>query len=122
MTQDTFKYVFVNTRFEGCHRWPEAPSEVGFLKDLHRHEFHVKLSIKVTHNDRDIEFIMLKRWLDDYINTSIDFMPDTKSCEDMASKIIEGACLKWGDTRDMICTVSEDGENGSELTYGAIPF
>ena len=28
---ETYKNVFVNTRFEDCHRWLQAPDEVKFL-------------------------------------------------------------------------------------------
>ena len=57
--------VYCNFGFEGSHCWPDAISMKGveFLALKHRHTFHVKVTVSVSHNDRDIEFILLKRYL-----------------------------------------------------------
>jgi hypothetical protein len=39
-----------------------------FLGYPHRHIFHFRVSIDVFHNDRDIEFIQFKRWLEGLYN------------------------------------------------------
>ena len=56
------RFIYVTTQFEGVHRYKDAPDEVSFLRDYHRHIFKVKLAIEVMHNERDIEFIMLNAW------------------------------------------------------------
>jgi hypothetical protein len=85
--------------------WPNPLEEVAFLGAPHRHEFHVKAEKVVSHNDRDIEFILLKR----AIAATIEKMKSQSinwSCETWAENILEAHGL------DKV-EVSEDGENGA---------
>lgn len=101
------KTVFCTTRFEGFHCWPEAPNEVAFLRDRHRHEFRVRAEVTVDHADRDVEFILLKRKLDKKIDTILeDENTANWSCEMWAITLIDELDLD-------ACEVSEDGENGA---------
>lgn len=101
--------VYVTTTFEGFHRWPDAPNPVGFLRELHRHTFHVRLEVKVNHDDRDVEFILLKREVDGWIAEKTLAETDTWSCERWARELM--------DRFDAIrVEVSEDGENGAIVT------
>jgi hypothetical protein len=109
--EDTFAEV--KTRFTGEHRWPNAPDEVAFLRDYHRHEFHVEVSVEQTHNDRDVEYIMMKRALDDFLSEWPQKL-GSKSCEMMAEDIIEDFLVpNYGDERRYGVSVIEDGENGA---------
>jgi len=70
--------VIVKLAVDGCHNFPKAAElfpEVDFLADRHRHMFHFTVACKVTHSDRDKEFIMLKRDVIDYLmeNTLMTF-------------------------------------------------
>ena len=66
--------IWVTFRKEGIHKYPAALDDpklatgdeydVSFLGYPHRHIFHFKVAISVTHNDRDIEFIQFKRWME----------------------------------------------------------
>ena len=99
--------VFATTQFEGFHRWPAAPDAVGYLRDLHRHIFHVRAEKPVLHNDREVEFITLKQEL----NVEIDIAQrsndvSTWSCEQWAVHLLEQLDLSR-------CEVSEDAENGA---------
>ncbi len=68
------KMIWVTFRKEGMHKYPAALTDpalatgdeydVSFLGYPHRHIFHFKVWIGVTHDDRDIEFIQFKRWLE----------------------------------------------------------
>jgi hypothetical protein len=106
--------VYATTRFEGFHRWPDAPAEVAFLRDRHRHEFHVKAYRTVTHDNRDIEFILLKRHIAQVISLTQsdayckanDVDIETWSCEQWAHHLLEVCDLSK-------CEVSEDSENGA---------
>ena len=64
-------YIYINTQFEGFHCWKEAPIEVSFLRNFHRHMFKVKVWIEVRSNDREIEFFMFKK---DVNNIIKDFL------------------------------------------------
>lgn len=101
--------VFCRTRFEGFHRWPDAPDEVAFLRDLHRHEFHVMAHIDVSHDDRECEFILLKRRVDKQIKKTLKgkkWDTETWSCEKWARHLLDELDLS-------VCEVTEDGENGA---------
>jgi hypothetical protein len=77
--------------------------------------FHFRVRVSVTHNDRDIEFIMFKRELEALYNDSL-FLLDYKSCEMIAEDLIN-YITKTYPGRTVEVGVSEDGENGAVLTY-----
>lgn len=109
-------YAWITTSFEGFHSYSNAPKEVSFLRNEHRHIFHVKVFIEVFHNDRDIEFILFK----EKINRIIDFIKCTKyslgSCE-MISDDIYNILKDIYPNRKVKIEVSEDLENGCSKEY-----
>jgi hypothetical protein len=119
------KMIWVTFRKEGIHRYPAAgtdpnlcsPGEydVSFLANAHRHIFHFKVWISVEHNDRDIEFIQFKRWLESLYNKDILEL-DFKSCEMMSDDLYSEISQRYPD-REVWIEVSEDGENGSFIKY-----
>ena len=119
------KMIWVTFRKEGTHKYPAAltdPSlatgdeyDVSFLGYPHRHIFHFKVWIGVTHNDRDIEFIQFKRWLENlYKDATLSL--DFKSCEMMSDELHAHISQKYP-SREIWIEVSEDGENGSFIKY-----
>ncbi len=119
------KMIWVTFRKEGIHKYPAAltdPSlatgdeyDVSFLGYPHRHIFHFRVWINVTHNDRDIEFIQFKRWLENlYKDATLSL--DFKSCEMMSDELHDVIKQKYPD-REVWIEVSEDGENGSFIKY-----
>ena len=104
--------ILVNQEHEFIHCWPEAPEEVSFLRNPHRHILHIKLQLQVFHNDRDLEFIMVKRSLDKYLEETLPTLELRTSCEDVAKLVWMWAKDTYG--RERYCTVEvmEDGENG----------
>lgn len=104
-------YIIVKTNFEGFHSWKDAPSEVAFLRNLHRHRFDVEVKIEVRHDDRELEFFMVKRRLDAFIKDCIQ--PKNLSCEQMAKEIVIHAPQMLG--RSVSVKVFEDGDNGAEV-------
>lgn len=106
--------VYCRTRFEGFHKWPDAPDEVAFLRDRHRHEFHVELTVSVDHDNRDVEFILLKRELDEFIQATLLDGRDTLSCEQMGVEIADHFSDVYGP--GVTVDVSEDGENGAVVS------
>ena len=120
------KMIWVTFRKEGMHKYPAAltdptlnkPGEwddVSFLGYPHRHIFHFKVWIGVTHNDRDIEFIQFKRWLERLYDGGA-LQLDFKSCE-MMSDDLHDAISHTYPGREVWIEVSEDGENGSFIKY-----
>lgn len=116
--------VIIKTQFEGLHLWADAPDEVGYLRSQHRHIFYVEATISVTHDDRELEFIMVQHTLnniiDSYKRAKLDevngVLKDVNlgSCEMMCRHIIEKLTEKYGN-RYYGVKVSEDNENGGEL-------
>ena len=102
--------VFVTGEFEGIHYWAEAPDEVDFLRNKHRHMFKVELETVVRHGHREIEFILLKRWLQGLLPTNPDI--GNLSCEMIAYNFCQQFRSRWPG-REVRCKVSEDGENGA---------
>lgn len=121
--------VFCTLKVEGTHNWPNCPfDEVAYLRDTHRHIFHIKAYKIVTHSDRDVEFIMLQHRIEAFLlttygqqikhNTGWEICDHkrvcvfgAKSCEMIAHELIE----RFGLSR---CEVNEDNENGAIVTVG----
>ncbi len=104
------KKVVIRTSFTAVHCWPECPYEdVNYLRNPHRHEFHVTVKFDVSYNDRDIEFIRAKEEIDKHLRTNYHCKDlGRMSCEDIANEIMNkfGACF---------VSVFEDNENGAEI-------
>ena len=99
------KFVFIRTRFTGFHRWKDA--EEKYLRDYHRHEFHVELAVRVT-RDREIEFIALKNKIHKFLNVEYEGKRFEASCEEIAQHLMDAF-------KAFEVSVSEDGENGATL-------
>ena len=119
------KMIWVTFQKEGMHKYPAALTDpalatgdeydVSFLGYPHRHTFHFKVWISVTHDDRDIEFIQFKRWLLNlYKDATLSL--DYKSCEMMSGDLYDTISAKYPG-REVWIEVSEDGENGSFIKY-----
>jgi len=113
----------VQTTFTGLHHWEDAFDEVAFLQNAHRHEFHVTLKIEQTHDDRDVEYIKLKRALDEFLEDYGEEREDGKYLADRSCEMMAKDILKWTRTQygvcDMECEVLEDGENGAVVNAPA---
>lgn len=116
------RQIWVTFQKEGIHRYPAALEEpnlqdVSFLGYPHRHIFHFRVSIDVLHNDRDIEFIQFKRWLESLYSGEQNCLSlDHKSCEMMSDDLYLRIADRYPN-RNVIISVSEDNENGCEIHY-----
>jgi len=119
--------IWVTFQKEGIHKYPAALEDpklatgdmydVSFLGYPHRHMFHFKVEIEVFHDDRDIEFIQFKRWLESLYGDGI-IQLDYKSCEMIADDLYEQISARYPG-REVTITVSEDGENGATINFEA---
>lgn len=126
------RQIWVTFRKEGIHCYPAAATDpqlntndeynVAFLASPHRHIFHFRVSIDVFHNDRDIEFIQFKRWLENLYSGSGPYNEgrvlelNYKSCEMIADDLYIQIAERYPD-RNVVIEVSEDGENGCSISY-----
>jgi hypothetical protein len=119
------KSIWVTFRKEGIHMYPGADTDpklatgdwddVSFLGVPHRHIFHFKVRIEVFHNDRDIEFIQFKRWLERLFEQGV-LQLDYKSCEMISDDLYKEISAKYPN-RFVEIDIAEDGENGSSIFY-----
>ena len=121
------KMIWVTFRKEGMHKYPAAATDpnlatgdeydVSFLANPHRHIFHFRVWLSVTHNDRDVEFIQFKRWLEKLYSSNEGVLSlDYKSCEMMSDDLYAQISQKYPD-REVWIEIAEDGENGSFIKY-----
>ena len=130
------RQIWVTFQKEGIHKYPAALTDpklatggwddVSFLDYPHRHIFHFRVCIEVFHNDREIEFIQFKRWLQRLYDMAPDgdkghsdtgvLELDYKSCEMIADDIYTQVAAKYPG-RAVTIEVSEDGENGCCISY-----
>lgn len=107
--------IYVTTNFIGFHYWPQAPEAVSFLRHIHRHVFGVKLTVRVSHEDRDVEFFLLKQDLGEVLKSLLAKLAarPSMSCEMMATFIYEDIKQQGYTVAEV--EVNEDGENGAIL-------
>ncbi|NJO60982.1 MAG: hypothetical protein HC836_22810 [Richelia sp. RM2_1_2] len=111
-------FIYVKFQKEGVHQYPaalekESLKDVSFLGYPHRHIFHFKITISVSHDDREIEFIQFKRWIESlYTNRVLQL--DFNSCEMIARDLVKTIENKYPGRTYMV-DVSEDNENGALL-------
>jgi hypothetical protein len=114
-------FVYTTLQKEGYHSFPEAAtlpnfatgdiSDVSHLSFKHMHYFSIRIWVQVSHSNRDIEFIQLRRWVDNYFGaTPIDF--GNRSCE----MIAEDLSLELAEaypSSELRIEVAEDNINGA---------
>lgn len=129
-THTTEKMIWVTFQREGIHRYPAALEDpklktgdeydVSFLGHPHRHIFYFKVYIEVFHDDRDIEFIQFKRWLNNLYGQG-ELQLDYKSCEMIAEDLYLKINSKYPG-RDVWIDVSEDNENGTFVKFNIYSY
>jgi hypothetical protein len=125
MTEPSSRMIWVSFSKEGIHKYPAALTDpalatgdeydVSFLGYPHRHIFEFKVAIAVTHNDRDIEFIQFKRWLEKLYNENTLEL-NYRSCEMIAEDLHAKITARYPN-REVWIDVSEDGENGAFMRW-----
>lgn len=111
--------IIVTNNFRGYHKYDKAPKNVSFLCNMHRHNFNVRTTIEVTHNDRDIEFFELQHYIETFVNMRYfdrygDYIEGIyiNSCEMLAESILEHLHEIYPN-RQLRVEVWEDNENGA---------
>lgn len=114
--------VYCKVQFEAIHCWPgvvDVPGlgEVSYLQHPHRHQFVVRAYSKVTHSDRDVEFIWLAHQIESFIQSQFPAYSGSKalhlgacSCEMIGQLILDNFESVYK------VDVSEDDENGAVMS------
>jgi hypothetical protein len=128
MLVKTSNAITVTFQREGIHRYPAALidpklatgswDDVSFLGHPHRHIFHFEVTVQVFHEDRDIEFIQFKRWLNKLFDDGV-LQLDYRSCEMISDELATSIHERYPG-RAIEIRISEDGENGSYSKYEVV--
>ena len=125
--EEAQRSIWVTFAKEGVHMYPGADTDpklatgdwddVSFLGIPHRHIFHFRVRIEVFHNDRDIEFIQFKSWMERLYAQDV-IQLDHKSFEMIADDLYLEISTKYPG-RFVEISVAEDNENGCLIYYPA---
>lgn len=110
--------VYCKVNFEAIHNWPGVVNipgleEVNYLQHPHRHIFVIRAYSKVTHTDRDVEFIWLSHQIENFLKRQWGTFHGhaanigSTSCEMMGELILNNFPEVYK------VDVSEDDENGA---------
>lgn len=109
------KMIWTTFEKEGFHAFPGAPDDVSYLRARHRHLFKFKVAMEVAHDDREIEFHLFRReLLALYEDGALEL--ENHSCE-MLADVLHGYLKQKYRGRQIVISISEDGENGVDAHY-----
>ena len=113
MAQTTM--IWVKLQRHGFHAYPQAPGEVSYLRQRHRHLFYIKAGLQVFHDDREVAFHMFQNWISSLFGTDLEL--DNQSCEMIAQALLDRILANYGEHRDAMVEVSEDDECGAVIRH-----
>lgn len=112
------RHITVTEAVHAFHRWADAPDEVKFLRDYHRHKFMVAVTIEVTHGDRQVEFFTAQQTLRSVLRQNMEGKRLEGSCETFAENV--GKEMVHNGYKVSEVEVSEDGENSGTVTFDTV--
>lgn len=100
--------VITSNVLEGFHYWPNAPEAVSFLRDNHRHLFHIRCAFGVSDLDREVEIILMQREVEKFLcgKYGCPCQFESMSCEMIGAEILTTMNAVWVE-------VLEDGQGGA---------
>lgn len=103
--------VITYNTIQGFHNYPDAPNFCRYLRNRHRHIFHIECKFEVEHNNREIEFNEMQNQIETFLKKQFGEICEfgAMSCEDIAETIL----LKFGCNE---VKVLEDNYGGSKIT------
>lgn len=83
--------VILDFDIEGFHYYPNAPKQVAFLENNHRHIFQIRAGLKVDNLNREKEIFIEQDKLKDYLIESYGSPChfEAMSCEMIAQELLE---------------------------------
>lgn len=114
--------ILTRFSFEAFHKHEDADPSVYFLRQLHRHMFHVEVEMGVI-DDQPIEPQQLKTMLEYFCqNNDMNNLSCTEICQKIQEQIVKHYDITkprdlGTETRGIYIEVSEDGENGVAQRY-----
>jgi len=104
--------ICVRFQREGFHKWDNAPDNRAYLRETHRHVFHVEAQVEVHTDEREIEFHDLLCFCKQKFPQGHRGNLGGQSCETLARKLVEE--IREAYPKRMVkVSVFEDGEVGA---------
>lgn len=116
MPQKTSMMVWVTFQRKGYHFYPNAPEDVAYLRDRHRHLFKFRVGITAKHENREIEFHQFLNKIESWYDSGALEL-NHKSCEMIADDLAQRIEDEYGAGRRLTIEVAEDGECGAICEY-----
>lgn len=111
--KETMKREIITfNEIQGFHFYPNAPSGVGYLSNIHRHVFVIRARAEVSHNEREIEIITEQNIIEETLKKEYGYpcIFGPMSCESIAEWLL-------GQLPELsYVEVLEDGYGGAALT------
>lgn len=107
------KTIVLDFEVEGYHFYPNAPKQVSFLENNHRHLFQIRVGYKVNSLNREKEIFIQQDFLKDYLFETYGSPCQFKnmSCEMIAVELLEFIIEDGG----IWVEVFEDGKGGAKI-------
>lgn len=102
--------IITKNKIEGFHFYSEAPKNVSFLKNNHRHIFYIECRFEVKNLNREIEIFTQQKSIESYIKNQygIPAQFEGLSCEMIAVELLKEFNCSY-------VKVLEDGEGGAVI-------
>jgi hypothetical protein len=83
--------VIIQFEIAGFHHYPNAPQQVQFLSNDHRHTFKIKAGYSVEDLNREKEIFIQREYLKEYLIESYGYpcQFEAMSCEMIANDLLE---------------------------------
>lgn len=127
MGESNLAQIVVRFQVVGWHCWPDAPDHRAYLRNEHRHQFHVEIRVDVAHDDREVEFHDLLEWGRRQFPLGMERGDNsTLSCEMMCRHYIDAMARRYEGgwlqidaftRRHGQVSVFEDGEVGAIVAF-----
>jgi hypothetical protein len=107
------KTVILDFNVEGYHHYVNAPKQVDFLRNKHRHLFQIRVGYSVMDLDREKEIFIQQNYLKEYLHESYGYpcQFNNMSCEMIAQDLLEFILDDGG----VWVEVFEDGLGGARV-------
>lgn len=107
------KTVIIDFDIVGFHYYPDAPDQVAFLENNHRHLFQIKVGYDVSFLNREKEIFIQADFVKEYLTETYGSPCNFKnmSCEMIADEILTFA----KDDNAIWVEVLEDGKGGAKI-------
>jgi len=103
--------VIIQFKIEGFHKYPNAPQDVSFLSNIHRHVFSVKCFFAVAKLTREREIFICREQVKNRLIEKYGEPCMFNDCEMVATEILK----YWQQNGMVACEVWEENTGGARI-------